>query len=151
MTFGRHHMFTALLGKPNRLFHQNRSQDSTLISVLLNAVSTVPHWYSRFLFFETYRVTTTKHITRWLIYVSCSPNFVVWKCWENCRTYINSLLNWTPALRTSNPLADICSDIRGRERGGGVREKFAKICVQPLLHKSLTIKQPKKVHKQTTQ
>ena len=53
-------------------------------------------------------------------------------------------------MRTSNPLADICNDIRGRERGGGVREKFAKICVQPLLHKSLTIKQPKKGHKQTT-
>ena len=31
------------LGKPNRLFHQNRSQDSTLISVLLNAVLTVSH------------------------------------------------------------------------------------------------------------
>ena len=37
------HMFTVLRGKPNRLLHQNRSQDSTLISVLLNAVSTVPH------------------------------------------------------------------------------------------------------------
>ena len=34
-------MFTVLLGKPNRLFYQNRSQDSTLISVLLNAVLTV--------------------------------------------------------------------------------------------------------------
>ena len=34
-------MFTVLLGKPNRLFHQNRSQDSTLISVLLNTVLTV--------------------------------------------------------------------------------------------------------------
>ena len=33
-------MFTVLLGKPNRLCHQNRSQDSTLISVLLNAVLT---------------------------------------------------------------------------------------------------------------
>ena len=31
-----------LLGKPNRLFHQNRSQDSTLISVLLSAVLSVP-------------------------------------------------------------------------------------------------------------
>ena len=41
--FWRHHMFTVLLGKPNRLFHQNRSQDSTLISVLLNAVLTVSH------------------------------------------------------------------------------------------------------------
>ena len=37
------HMFTVLLGKPNRLFHQNRSQDWTLISVLLNAVLTVSH------------------------------------------------------------------------------------------------------------
>ena len=43
LTFGRHHMFTVLLGKPNRLFHQNRSQDWTLISVLLNAVLTVSH------------------------------------------------------------------------------------------------------------
>ena len=41
--FWRHHMFTVLLGKPNRLFHQNRSADSTLISVLLNAVLSVPH------------------------------------------------------------------------------------------------------------
>ena len=29
--------------KPNRLFHQNRSPDSTLISKLLNAVLTVSH------------------------------------------------------------------------------------------------------------
>ena len=36
-------MFTVLLGKRNRLFHQIRSQDSTLISVLLNAVLTVSH------------------------------------------------------------------------------------------------------------
>ena len=36
-------MFTVILGKPNRLFHQNRSQDLTLISVLLNAVLTVSH------------------------------------------------------------------------------------------------------------
>ena len=36
-------MFTVLLGKTNRLFHQNPSQDSTLISVLLDAVLTVPH------------------------------------------------------------------------------------------------------------
>ena len=43
LTFGRHHMFTVLLGKPNCLFHQNRSQDSTLISVLLNAILTVPY------------------------------------------------------------------------------------------------------------
>ena len=28
-------MFTVLLGKPNRLCHQNRSQDSTIISVRL--------------------------------------------------------------------------------------------------------------------
>ena len=48
-------MFTILLGKRNRLFHQNRSQDSTLISVLLNAVLTVSHWYIFFIF----RVTTT--------------------------------------------------------------------------------------------
>ena len=41
LTFSRYHMFTVLLGKPNRLFHQNRSQDSTLISVLLNAVDRV--------------------------------------------------------------------------------------------------------------
>ena len=41
LTFDRHHMFNVLLGKPNRLFYQNRSQDSTLISVLLNAVLTV--------------------------------------------------------------------------------------------------------------
>ena len=27
MIFFRHHMFIVVLGKPNRLFHQNRSQD----------------------------------------------------------------------------------------------------------------------------
>ena len=43
LTFGRHHMFTVLLGKPNRLFHKNRPQDSTFISVLLNAVLNVSH------------------------------------------------------------------------------------------------------------
>ena len=43
-------MFTVLLAKRNRLFQQNRSQDSTLILVLLNAVSTVYHWYSFYLF-----------------------------------------------------------------------------------------------------
>ena len=36
-------MFPVFLGKPNRLFHQNGSQDSTLISVLLTTVLTVPH------------------------------------------------------------------------------------------------------------
>ena len=49
-------MFTVLLGKRNRLFHQIRSQDSTLISVLLNAVLTVSHDIHFFLLFETYRV-----------------------------------------------------------------------------------------------
>ena len=39
-----------------------------------------------------------RHFTRWLIYVSCALNFVALKCWGNCRTYINSLLNWTPAF-----------------------------------------------------
>ena len=29
--FGQYHMFTVLLGKPNHLVHQNRSQDLTLI------------------------------------------------------------------------------------------------------------------------
>ena len=43
LTFGRHHMFAVLLGKHNRLFHQNWSQDLTLISVLLNTVLTVSH------------------------------------------------------------------------------------------------------------
>ena len=43
LSAGRHYMFTVLLGKPNRLFHQSRSQDSTLILVLLNAVLTVSH------------------------------------------------------------------------------------------------------------
>ena len=53
-------MFTVLPGKPNRLFHQNRSQDSTLISVELNAVLTVSRWYHLFfLLFDTYRETST--------------------------------------------------------------------------------------------
>ena len=30
--------------------------------------------------------------------VLCALHFVALKCWENCRTYINSLLNWTPAF-----------------------------------------------------
>ena len=41
--FCRDHMFTVLLRKPNRLFHQNQSEESTLIKVLLNAVLTLPH------------------------------------------------------------------------------------------------------------
>ena len=44
-----------------------------------------------------------QHLTRWLIYVSCALNFVALKCWENCRTYINSLLNWTPAFTYFQP------------------------------------------------
>ena len=39
-----------------------------------------------------------RHFTRWLIYVSFALNFVALMCWENCRWYINSLLNWTPAF-----------------------------------------------------
>ena len=88
-------MFTILLGKPNRLFHQNRSQDSTLISVLLNAVLTVSLIFISFIVRDI-RSDYHQHLTRWLIYVSCALNFVALKCWENCRTYINSLLNWTP-------------------------------------------------------
>ena len=91
-------MFTVLLGKPNRLFHQNRSADSALISVLLNAVLTVSHWYSIFFIVRDIQSDYHRHFTRWLIYVSCALNFVALKCWENCRTYINSLLNWTPAF-----------------------------------------------------
>ena len=34
---------------------------------------------------------------------------------------------------------------------GGSRQKFAKFCLQPLLHKSLTTKRTNKRHKQTTQ
>ena len=92
-------MFTVLLGKPNRLFHQNRSQDWTLISVLLNAVLTVSHWYSFFFIVRDIQSDYHRHLTRWLIYVSCALNFVALKCWENCRTYINSLLNWTSVSR----------------------------------------------------
>ena len=44
-----------------------------------------------------------QHLTRWLIYVSCALNFVALKCWENCRTYINSLLNWTSAFTHFEP------------------------------------------------
>ena len=44
-----------------------------------------------------------QHLTRWLIYVSCALNFVALKCWENCRTYINSLLNWTSAFAHFEP------------------------------------------------
>ena len=48
------------------------------------------------LFFYFFQSDYHQHLTRWLIYVSCALNFVALKCWENCRTYINSLLNWTP-------------------------------------------------------
>ena len=96
-------MFTVLLGKPNPLFHQNRSQDSTLISVLLNAVLTLSHWYSFFFIFRDIQSDYHQHLTRWLIYVSCALHFVVLKCWENCRTYINSLLNWTSAFAHFEP------------------------------------------------
>ena len=45
-----------------------------------------------------------RHFTRWLISVSCALNVVALKCWENCTTYIHSLLNWTPPLlRTFEP------------------------------------------------
>ena len=100
-------MFTVLLGKPNRLFHQNRSQDWTLISVLLNAVLTVS---LIFIFFIVRDIKSDyhQHLTRWLIYVSCALNFVAVKCWENCTTHIYSPQNWRPALCTSNPLAEIC-------------------------------------------
>ena len=91
-------MFTVLLKKSNRLFYQNQSPDSTLISVLLKAVLTVSHWYSFFFIFRDTQSDYHRHFTRWLIYVSCALNFVALKCWENCRTYINSLLNWTPAF-----------------------------------------------------
>ena len=50
---------------------------------------------------------TSHHLT-WLIYVSCALNSVALKCWENCRTYINSLLNWTSAFAHFEPLAEIC-------------------------------------------
>ena len=95
-------MFTVLLGKPNRLFHPNRSQDWTLISVLLNAVLTVS---LIFIFFIVRDIKSDyhQHLTRWLIYVSCALNFVALKCWENCRTYINSLLNWTSAFAHFEP------------------------------------------------
>ena len=96
-------MFTVLLGKPNRLFHQNRSQDWTLISVLLNAVLTVSHWYSFSSIVRDIQSDYHQHLTRWLIYVSCALNFVALKCWENCRTYINSLLNWTSAFAHFEP------------------------------------------------
>ena len=89
-------MFTVLLGK--RLFHQIRSQDSTLISVLLNTVLTVSHWYSFFFIARDIQSDYHRHFTRWLISVSCALNVVALKCWENCRTYIHSLLNWTPAF-----------------------------------------------------
>ena len=101
-TFGRHHMFIVLLRKLNRLFHQNRSQDSTLPSVLLNTVLTV----SLILIFFIVRDIQSdyhQHLTRWLTYVSCAFNFVALKCWKNCRTSINSLLNWTPAFAHLEP------------------------------------------------
>ena len=44
-----------------------------------------------------------QHLTRWLIYISCALNFVASKCWENCRTYLNSLLKWTPAFAHFEP------------------------------------------------
>ena len=94
-------MFTVLLGKPNRLFYQNRSQDWTSISVLLNAGLTVTHWYSFFFIFPDVRSDYHQHLTRWLIYVSCALNFVASKCWKNCRTYVNSLLNWAHADMSS--------------------------------------------------
>ena len=68
-------MFTVLLGKPTRLFHQNRSQDWTLISVLLNAVLTVS---LIFIFFIVRDIQSDyhQHLTRWLIIISCALNFV---------------------------------------------------------------------------
>ena len=50
-----------------------------------------------FLLLETYS-DYHRHFTRWLISVSCALNVVALQCWENCRTYIHSLLNWTPAF-----------------------------------------------------
>ena len=91
-------MFTVLLGKPNRLFHQIRSQDSTLISVLLkcsfDCLIDIPFFFIARDIQSDYH----RHFTRWLISVSCALNVVALKCWENCRTYIHSLLNWTPAF-----------------------------------------------------
>ena len=39
-----------------------------------------------------------QHLIGWLIYDSCALNFVAFNCLENCKTYINSLLNWTLAF-----------------------------------------------------
>ena len=55
------------------------------------------------LFFYFFQSDYHQHLTRWLIYVSCALNFVALKCWENCRTYINSLLNWTSAFAHFEP------------------------------------------------
>ena len=96
-------MVIVLLGKPNCLFHQNRSQDWTSISVLLNAV-----WLRlidiHFLcIVRNIQSDYHQQLTRWIIYVSCALNFLALKCWENCRTYINSLLNWTSAFAHFEP------------------------------------------------
>ena len=70
-----------------RLFHQNRSQDSTLISVLLNVVLTISLIFISFIVRDI-QSDYHRHFTRSLIYVSCALNFVALKCWENYRTSI---------------------------------------------------------------
>ena len=100
-------MFTVLLGKPTRLFHQNRYVKSVTrldlnfgpIECSFDCVSLI------FILFIVRDIQGDyhQHLTRWLTYVSCALNFVALKCWENCRTYINSLLNWTSAFAYFEP------------------------------------------------
>ena len=49
------------------------------------------------------QVDCHQHLTRWQIHVSCTLNFVALKCWENSRTYVNSLVNWTPVFAHFDP------------------------------------------------
>ena len=95
-------MFTVFLGKPTRLFHQNRYVKSvTRLDLNFGPIECSFDCVSLICIFFIVRDIQSdyhRHFTRWLIYVSCALNFVALKCWENCRTYINSLLNWTPAF-----------------------------------------------------
>ena len=96
-------MFTVLLGKPNRFVSAKSVTrfDFNLgpIEYSFDCVSLI------FVFFIFWDIQSDyhQHLTRWLIYVSCAVNFVAFKCWENCRTYINSLLNSTPAFAHFEP------------------------------------------------
>ena len=94
-------MFTVPLGRTNGLFHQNRSKGSTFNFSPIECRFDCDSLIFIFFIFLDIRSDYHQHLTGWLIYVSCALNFVASKCWENCRTYINSLLNWAHADMSS--------------------------------------------------